>query len=503
MRNAFKLAVALALFAFGGGLAPGGPPESKDVAKVPFHAQGEKSGDPTQTSIILLTRLTAVEEGEIEQDVPGMDGRAHFEVSETPSFKASRMTPWVEAAKDNDHTIKQTVTKLKPGRDYWYRVHITDVSGKGKRVGPARSFKTAPSADEQRNVRFAVITGQGYATRDSDRGHVAYHGIDKLGIDFIALTGDTVYYDGPAGGIPKSLWPPGVESSREVHRAVRKLLNEMTDDNAVLWLRKHWHAMYALPIQREFFGKYAGYWEMDDHDYRSDDWSTHYKPGLLVFREQNPVPERTYRTVRWGKGLQIWFLEGREFRNKEIRPATLWGREQFGWLVKSLAESDAVFKVLVSPSPVVGSGRGGGYNPPPGSRSDNHGYPPFLEERQAFFDQIIESGVKDVYFVCGDRHAKYHNRGKKSRIHEFCCGSLSVKHGARGNFWPNEDVSGLVDVLHDLDLDRTGGFLCVDVDVADETRRPTIAFTFYDPDGNKLDGWLFSNKVKLRERKSP
>ncbi|MDP7304291.1 MAG: PhoD-like phosphatase N-terminal domain-containing protein, partial [Pirellulaceae bacterium] len=298
MRNAFQLAIALALFAFGGGLAPGGPPESKDVAKVPFHAQGEKSGDPTQTSIILLTRLTAVEKGEIEQDVPGMDGRAHFEVSETPGFKASRMTPWVEATKDNDHTIKQTVTKLKSGRDYWYRVHITDVSGKGKRVGPARSFKTAPSADEQRNVRFAVITGQGYATRDNDRGHVTYHGIDKLGIDFIALTGDTVYYDGPAGGIPKSLWPPGIESSREVHRAVRKLLNEMTDDNAVLWLRKHWHAMYALPIQREFFGKYAGYWEMDDHDYRSDDWSTHYKPGLLVFREQNPVPERTYRTVR-------------------------------------------------------------------------------------------------------------------------------------------------------------------------------------------------------------
>ena len=171
--------------------------------------------------------------------------------------------------------------------------------------------------------------------------------------------------------------------------------------------------------------------------------------------------------------------------------------------MKSLAESDAVFKVLISPSPVVGSGRGGGYNPPPGSRSDNHGYPPFLEERKAFFDQIRESGVKDVYFVCGDRHAKYHNRGKESRIHEFCCGSLSVKHGARGNFWPDEDVSGLVDVLHDLDLNRTGGFLCVDVDIADEARRPTIEFTFHDPDGNKLDGWLFSNKVKLREEESP
>ena len=161
-----------------------------------------------------------------------------------------------------------------------------------------------------------------------------------------------------------------------------------------------------------------------------------------------------------------------------------------------------MFKVVISPSPLVGSGRRGGYDYH-GSFRDNHGYPPFLEERKAFFDQITERGVKHVYLVGGDRHAKYHTRGKESRIHAFCCGSLSVKHGAMGNFWPDKEVTGLVDVLHDLDLNRTGGFLCVDVDIADEARRPIIAFTFYDPDGNKLDGWLFSNKVKLRERKSP
>ena len=431
-----------------------------------------------------------------------MDGRARFEISETQDFQSSQMTPWAEATQENDHTIKQTVTGLKPGCEYWYRVHITDASGNGERIGPPRFFKTAPPPDEPRNVRFAVITGQGYRTRDSDRGHHAYLAMDKLDIDFVALTGDTVYYDGAAGGIPKSLWPPGVESSRDVYRAVLKLLKDMTDDEAILWLRKHWHAMYALPIQREFFGACAGYWQMDDHDYRSDDWSTHYEPGLIVFREQNPVPERTFRTVCWGKGLQIWLLEGRQFRDKRRKPATLWGHEQFDWLVKSLAESDAVFKVVISSSPVVGSARGGGYNAPPGSRTDNRGYPPFLEERKAFFDQVKQSGVKDVYFVCGDRHAKYHTRGKESRIHEFCCGALSAKHGARGNFWPDEDVSGLVDVLHDLDLNRTGGFLCVDVDVADETRRPTITFTFFDSDGNKLDGWLFSNKVKLRESQS-
>jgi hypothetical protein len=246
--------------------------------------------------------------------------------------------------------------------------------------------------------------------------------------------------------------------------------------------------MYALPIQREFFGKYAGYWEVDDHDYRSDNCSEFYKPGSIVFREQNPVSERTYRTVRWGKGLQIWLLEGRECRNRKAKPPTIWGREQFDWLVKSLAESDAVFKVLISPSPVVGSGM----HPTTGPYSDNHTHAPFLEERAAFFGQIRERGVTDLYVICGDRHSKYHTRSKEYGIHESCCGALSAKHGARGNFAPGEDKSGLVDLLHDPDPHRTGGFLCVEVNIANQDRKPTIVFTHYGAKGNKLAGWLFS-----------
>ena len=269
-----------------------------------------------------------------------------------------------------------------------------------------------------------------------------------------------------------------------------KLLREMADDEAVPWLRKHWHAMYALPIQREFFGKYAGYWEVDDHDYRTDNCSEYYKPGSFVFREQNPVPERTYRTIRWGKGLQIWLLEGRELRDRRANPPTIWGREQFDWLVESLAESDAAFKVLISPSPIVGSGM----HPTDGSYSDNHTHEPFLAERAAFFNQITERGVTDLYVICGDRHSKYHTRSKEYGVHEFCVGALSAKHGARGNFAPAEDKSGLVDLLHDFDRNRTGGFLCVEVDVADAERRPTIAFTHHDTDGNELAGWLFSTR---------
>ena len=42
--------------------------------------------------------------------------------------------------------------------------------------------------------------------------------------------------------------------------------------------------------------------------------------------------EQTYRTFRWGKDLQIWLVEGRDFRSPNNMPdgpdKTIWGAEQ-------------------------------------------------------------------------------------------------------------------------------------------------------------------------------
>ncbi len=42
--------------------------------------------------------------------------------------------------------------------------------------------------------------------------------------------------------------------------------------------------------------------------------------------------ERTYRTIRWGKGLQIWMVEGRLYRSPNTMEdglqKTIWGKEQ-------------------------------------------------------------------------------------------------------------------------------------------------------------------------------
>ncbi|MFN7342612.1 MAG: alkaline phosphatase D family protein, partial [bacterium] len=95
--------------------------------------------------------------------------------------------------------------------------------------------------------------------------------------------------------------------------------------------------------------------------------------GIATFREQVPITDPTsnaptYRTHRMGKDLQLWFVEGRDYRSPNKMPdgpeKSLWGKEQREWLQRTIKESNATFKILISPTPIIG--------PDDGYKSDNH-----------------------------------------------------------------------------------------------------------------------------------
>jgi alkaline phosphatase D len=91
--------------------------------------------------------------------------------------------------------------------------------------------------------------------------------------------------------------------------------------------------------------------------------------GQKIFRQQAPLGDGPiYRTFRWGRDLQIWFTDGRDFRSpnkmKDGPDKTIWGAEQKAWFKKTVSESTATWKVLVSPTPLVGPDRVG--------KNDNH-----------------------------------------------------------------------------------------------------------------------------------
>ena len=135
-------------------------------------------------------------------------------------------------------------------------------------------------------------------------------------------------------------------------------------------MRRKYHLQFNQPRFHDLFKQMGTYWEKDDHDYRFNDADPYqdldipHELGIKNFREQLPVVDpndlsaKTYRTFRMSKDLQIWMVEGRDYRsanNLEDGPdKTIWGKEQFNWLKKSLLESDATFKLLISPTPMVG-----------------------------------------------------------------------------------------------------------------------------------------------------
>ena len=125
--------------------------------------------------------------------------------------------------------------------------------------------------------------------------------------------------------------------------------------------------------------------------------------GKAIFLEQLPIiapgdrKAKPYRTHRVSKHLQIWLTEGRDYRSPNQMPdgpdKTLWGAEQFEWLKGTLLASKATFKILISPTPLVG---------PDGNEGagdlDNHtnGY---RHERKLFFDWLIENHFIERNFM--------------------------------------------------------------------------------------------------------
>ena len=77
-----------------------------------------------------------------------------------------------------------------------------------------------------------------------------------------------------------------------------------------------------------------------------------FEQGLAVFREQVPMGDRTWRTFRWGRDLQIWLVEGRDYRSANTMEdgpdKTIWGAEQMAWFKRTVRESDATFRVLAT-----------------------------------------------------------------------------------------------------------------------------------------------------------
>ena len=161
---------------------------------------------------------------------------------------------------------------------------------------------------------------------------------------------------------------------------------------------------------------------------------------------------------------------------------SIWGQEQKAWLKETLLASDATFKILISPNPMIG--------PDDARKSDNHtNLGGFQHEGKEFFAWLNETGLvkKNFYLICGDRHWQYHSI-HPSGVEEFSCGALvdaNSRLGRKPGDPASTDPEGLIKQVYAQKV-RSAGFLLVKADPASEEAPAKLTFVFHDENGKVL-----------------
>ena len=415
----------------------------------PYFASGIKAGDVDQSSAVVWVRLSQKPTADFsklpilsqgltgkQQDVgvmpidvvPGMDGEVriqYWESSADPS--TTQRGAWQPVTSASNFVHQFQLTDLQPKTTYVYLAETRRIGSSGISATMRGKFQTAPAATDAAVIRFAVTTCQAVRSIDAGTaGHRAYQQMLAFEPQFLVHTGDIVYYDkAPLAKTPA--------------QALAK-----------------WDLMFAYKHNQDFHRQVSTYFMKDDHDtLKNDCWPGQsygeltFAQGLAIFRQQVPIREQTYRSVRWGKDVQIWMTENRDFRSsnrmKDGPQKTILGATQMAWLKQSLAESNATYKFILSPGPIVGPDKKG--------KSDNHANSAFFHEGQALRDFL--SKLPNTYVICGDRHWQYCSTDPKTGLIEMGCGPINDQHNFGGN--PGNDEK-----FHSY-FSEKGGFLGITV----------------------------------------
>jgi len=433
-----------------------------------YLGSGAKVGEMTDRSAIVLLRLTSTPGQDKNGLIPGAEGEARLLYGTDETLRSPQAMHWQAADPKADWSVRFALSDLRPATRYYYRAEYRAKGDTQAKQSDLFSFRTAPAPDSPVPVKFHLTTCQDL------NGSGVYVYMKAQQPDFCISDGDNVYYDGQG-------------HARTVPEA---------------W--QAYQQMFGLPPMKDYYRDVGGYFLKDDHDFRFNDCDPHMKglwvgvqktdtkakyaetrgnrkldvnwltaeEGARVFGQVFPMGDKPYRTMRWGKGLQLWFLENREFRSPNDMPdgpdKTIWGKEQKAWLKETLLASDADYRVIVSPNPIIGPDRI--------MKGDNQAnINGFWYEGQAFLDWLKDNKLTNVVLMNGDRHWQYHSidkRGGRS-IHEFSCGPTWDEH--------TQPVPPPYDGVERPFSASRGGFLTI-------SYQPdrTLSFQFYSAVGEAL-----------------
>jgi alkaline phosphatase D len=324
----------------------------------------------------------------------------------------------------SDLTGKLPLSGLSPATRY--AVRVTQAGARAD-----TEFVTAPAP--QVAARVALIWsgdlgGGGYCRLD-DGGYRIFRPMAARRPDFFLFVGDTIYADIPCD-------KPGVVPGADFRA---RTLAE--------YRARHRYQHEDAPLQA-LLRSTSVYTIWDDHEVRND-FSGPYdtlmpvgRQALLDYWPIAPPPEeptRLYRRFRWGRLLEVFILDTRQYRSLNTDAdgpgKTMLGAAQKQWLLDGVTGSDAIWKIVVtSVSLSIPTGR-------PDARDSWTGVSPFglpldgagfVTERDAILAHLRRHGVKNLVFLTADVHhaeAIRHEPMPGWSFHELVAGPLSATTG--------------------------------------------------------------------------
>ncbi len=413
---------------------------------------GVAAGEVTPTSAVLWTRT-------------GRPGRVQLQLARARTFRGL-ITVGLEARAADNLTVQARIGRLRAGRAYFYRFTA------GKRRSAVGSFRTAPPSGQARTIEFAY-SGDADAQRAPGQTEPFYNRFEvyremaEEGNDFNINFGDTIYSDTEVGATMEGgQFMPSAPTALTVPQKWAKYRQNITLPN--------------LQRLRRSAGLYS-HW--DDHEFINDfsvaeNGRKLYAAGVKAFRDYSPVSyssrDGLYRSRRWGRHLELFFLDERSFRDAKasdggtcdnpetgqpdlaptapqknrdffailapslkqpVSPAclarirdgerTFLGSRQYKRFTREVKRSKATFKVIMNETPIQQ------YYALPYDRWEG-----YEAERRRLIN-YLRKNVKNVVFLTTDTHANLVNEVRlrtleqggpiNSGMFEFVTGPVATK----------------------------------------------------------------------------
>lgn len=246
--------------------------------------------------------------------------------------------------------FRQPLSGLRPATRYYYRHRVIPDTG-GPPLSPSGTFVTAPTRDAFINVRFAWSADLGGQAHCRSPEYSIFKPLKAEQPDFFLLLGDTIYADGKCPTDLKAKELVEYRAKHAYNRADTPYQEALASTSLLVTWDDHevvnnfsGPTEPLMPIGRQAFFEYFPI----THEYEP----RNIKVGRRRYNDDLPLdiplpsdPNRMYRSFRWGRQLEVFVLDLRQYRssNNDVDGPnkTMLGPAQRAWLKAGLKNSTA------------------------------------------------------------------------------------------------------------------------------------------------------------------